>query len=123
MAPLALLAGLVVLYNIGADRYSRWKLQEMASVQPFEVIDPTSSGSELMIDGPSQLKRTVSRRTGLVENPADRIAWDTWIQSPAGLALDGDNPIPPGRYAFTYRSNVKQDEANSIKKALFHIPT
>ena len=67
----------------------------------------------------AELRRTVSSRSGLVENLKDRRAWNRWLLSPANSELK----VAPGKYQFQYRSYVNFEESGAIKKALLHIPT
>ena len=77
----------------------------------------------------SQLRDTFDRRSGLVLNLEDRLAWNEWIIR-SNKTLDDDEPrdegmpnLEPGVYEFRYRTYANFEEALAMKKRLFHLPT
>lgn len=122
MIQLILLAGAVaLLYNGAVDRYGDWKMQRMATIPPLEVpiCDGGYGDPSLSLKTPTELRRTVSSRSGLVERLDDRRAWNAWLLSP----LPSIDTLTPGIYTFQYRSYVNYEESGAIKKSLCHIPT
>jgi len=125
MIQLILLAGAVaLLYNGAVDRYGDWKMQRMATIPPLEVpiCDGGCGDPSLSLETPTELRRTVSSRSGLVERSDersdDRRAWNAWLLSP----LPSIDTLTPGIYTFQCRSHVNCEESGAIKKSPCHIP-
>mmetsp|Transcript_13558 Transcript_13558/g.22570 ORF Transcript_13558/g.22570 Transcript_13558/m.22570 type:complete len:243 (-) Transcript_13558:315-1043(-) len=117
-----------LLYNVGVGQYGEFRTRQMAAVPALETCENAT-----ITKTSSELRRTVSPLTGLVEKAEDRCAWNTWLLSPSSAARqcsEGDRGeecsplLAPGTlYTFAYRSYVNFEESGAIKKALFHVPT
>ena len=111
----------VLLYNVGVEKYGNHRMEQMAQIPPLEC---TEKDDDCVIISTADLRRTVSSRSGLVENLDDRRAWNKWLLSTAGSKNSKkDGYVAPGKYYFKYRSYVNFEESGAIKKALLHIPT
>ena len=107
------------VYNEAVDRYGDYRLSRFASV-PLLVADDGDAIAAIAVKSADELRRTVSRRTGLVGNLDDRRSWNLWLTE---KTTDDAVVVRPGNYTFMYRSYVNFEEANCIKKSLFHIKT
>mmetsp|Transcript_14348 Transcript_14348/g.30677 ORF Transcript_14348/g.30677 Transcript_14348/m.30677 type:complete len:247 (-) Transcript_14348:69-809(-) len=130
-----LIAGTFILtYNAAVDLYGDHRMKKMAAIPPLECRSSNDENAfnphhdDVMTA--SELRQTVSSRSGIVEKLDDRWAWNKWLLTPSPLPSNDQqlgekkSPlVPPGTYTFMYRSNVKFDEKNAIKKALLHVPT
>lgn len=112
----------VLLYNVGIEKYGNHRMDQMAQIPALEFDER----DDLCAMSTADLRRTVSSRSGLVENLDDRRAWNKWLLSTAdskNSKKDGYMYVAPGKYYFKYRSYVNFEESGAIKKALLHIPT
>lgn len=125
-------AALVVFgSNLAIDKYADWKTSQMASIPVLldTNVTITSTGADeeianVLVWTPSELRKTVNKRSELVENLEHRKAWNRWILLPstettatATILLDS------GEYKYAYRSYVNYEEAGGIRKRLWHWPT
>lgn len=111
------------IYNAAVDKYSDYKIAQWTSEKvPLDIR--SSSSSTFVTKSVNELRRTVSKRTGLVEKTDDRKSWNAWLTSPPLSSEEVDaNIMKPGNYTFMYRSYVNWEEAGCIKKSLLHLKT
>lgn len=115
--------------NLAIVKYADWKKSQMAKIpllldtNDTAIIALNTTTTTNIIDPiwtPSKLRKTVNKRSELVENLEHRKAWNRWILSPSPsttILLD------PGEYKYAYRSYVNYEEAGGIRKRLWHLPT
>lgn len=116
-----------VAYNAAVDKYGDWRVEQMQKL-PLPNSPSLSSSSANGIQAShaitksvNELRQTVSKRTGLVENLDDRRAWNAWLSD---LESDSGQGLMPGTtLTFMYRSYANFEEAGNIKKSLLHVKT
>lgn len=75
----ALVAGLgsYLAYSFGVQKYANHVVSKMIAVpRPEKVPQPETDEAPIFA---SDLRKTISKITNLVTNPADRIKWNQWI--------------------------------------------
>mmetsp|Transcript_12944 Transcript_12944/g.19109 ORF Transcript_12944/g.19109 Transcript_12944/m.19109 type:complete len:226 (-) Transcript_12944:8-685(-) len=105
------------LYNIVIDKYGNHKVSQWTSEKV--PLDIRSEGIVYVPKSVDELRRTISKRSGLVEKTSDRKSWNAWLTSESREI----EYLKPGNYTFAYRSYVNFEEAGAIKKSLFHLRT
>lgn len=120
--------------NLAVEWYADWKTIQMSKIilegTPTNTITGKPSLSKDTIDEkdpapvwkPSQLRKTVHKGSGLVENLQQRQLWNHWLTATL-TKTENIVRLEPGEYQFVYRSYVNYEEAGAIRKRLFHSPT
>jgi hypothetical protein len=96
------------LYSKAVDVYAERKVRAMQKIPLF--IIPNNED----VATPARLLRSISKRSNLVENPADRRAWNAWMM----MTTDAKPNFVPGTYSYAYRSYVNFEEKDAIGRAL-----
>jgi len=136
-----ILAGVVgilgCVYNTAVDKYADYKVSQWTYEKvPLDIRSTIADGNDdegsigFVTKSVNELRRTVSKRTGLVENTNDRRSWNAWITSftssslpSSSLSASEEELTKPGNYTFMYRSYVNYEEAGCIKKSFLHLKT
>jgi len=136
------------VYNAVVDKYGDYKVSQWTYEKiPLDIRSTSRSSTssdtdddsdsdegriEFVTKSVSELRQTVSKRTGLVDNTNDRKSWNAWLTSASassGLSSSEEEEekekemMTPGNYTFMYRSYANYEEAGCIKKSLLRWKT
>merc|ERR1712238_222549 len=126
--------------NAVVDKYGDYKVSQWTYEKiPLDIRSTNSISSrsgtdadadsdegriEFVTKSVNELRQTVSKRTGLVDNTNDRKSWNAWLTSASASSSSLEEEVmTPGNYTFMYRSYANYEEAGCIKKSLFHWKT
>jgi hypothetical protein len=113
-----------VVYSIGIENYITRKFNSILQVSQDAILplsqeqlgqnitNDGSSPSTTTVPSVSDLRKTISRYSHIVENPRNRERWKTWaLSAPVNDASSTMESTPAGiRYKFAYRSYVDAEE-------------
>jgi len=110
------------VYSIVVDQYAKRTLKRMDrwEEEVFNITDPRDFDESVPLLNPSQLRKTISKRTGLVTSSVYRKSWRKWHLT-RNKSNSAASAIKPGQnYEFAYRSYVNAEEYMEIAASFFN---
>eukprot|EP00555_Chaetoceros_dichaeta_P002434 CAMPEP_0198251700 /NCGR_PEP_ID=MMETSP1447-20131203/2455_1 /TAXON_ID=420782 /ORGANISM="Chaetoceros dichaeta, Strain CCMP1751" /LENGTH=212 /DNA_ID=CAMNT_0043936785 /DNA_START=233 /DNA_END=871 /DNA_ORIENTATION=+ len=93
---------------------------ETAEEEVGHITDPCDFDESVPLLNPTQLRKTISKRTGLVTSSVHRKSWRKWYLT-RNKGDSAASAIKPGQtYEFAYRSYVNYEEGNSIASSFWN---
>lgn len=111
----ALIPGYIV-YSIVVDQCAKKTLKRMETLEEevCHITDPRDFDESVPLLNPTQLRKTISKRTGLVTSSVYRKSWRKWYLT-RNKGDSSASTIKPGQtYKFAYRSYVNFEEYREI---------
>ena len=109
------------IYNFSVDKYGNHKISQWTE-EKIPLYIHKQKDIDFIPKTVQELRRTISKRSGIVEKVEDRKSWNAWLTSEEH-PKEEIHFEPGSTYTFAYRSYSNHEEAGSIKKSLFHLKT